>query len=430
METGPLRHDQAVGVTRRALEDPDVKAIYEAGFLENDVRVKADILERVKGGKWNLIEVKSSTKVKPEHIPDIGIQYHVLKEGGLNINRVCLMHLNKQYVYDGGELDLQDLLLRSDLTEEALSYQAVIPFVLEELRNMLGKPDSPENVPSRTCGRPYACEFWEHCRKGMPEYPVWHLSGISQKKLDELTSLGITDIRDIPDSFSLNQVQDRIRTCVKRNEAYTSVELKKQLAKMKHPIHFLDFETLALAIPRYPGTSPYQSIPFQWSDPMLRKDGTVEHREYLCGEDKDPREELTAALLDALGSKGSIVTYTNYEESVIKGLAEALPHHKKRLLATLAHIKDLHKIVSKHCYHPAFRGSFSLKSVAPALLPDMSYENLAVQEGQQAGLEYLRMIDPATTPEEKERIQNALLAYCGRDTLVMVQVREELLKAF
>ena len=430
VETDPLRHEEAVRTTRRAMEDPAVKAIYEAGFLENDVRVKVDILGRLQGDKWNVIEVKSSTKVKPEHIPDVGIQYHVLKEAGLEVNRVFLMHLNNQYVYDGGELDVQNLFLCSDLTEEALSNQTVIPLVLTQLRNMLARPAPPEIFPSRICSRPHACEFWEHCRKDMPEHPVWTLSGISQKKVYELTRLGIADIRDIHESFSLGQIQNRIRTCVKKNEAYTSAELKHHLERMKHPIHFLDFETLGLAIPRYPGTSPYQSIPFQWSDHVLRKDGTVEHREYLCCEDKDPREELTAALLDALGGRGSIVTYTNYEESVIKGLAEALPHHRRRLLATLARIKDLHKMISKHYYHPGFRGSFSLKAVAPALLPEMSYENLAVHEGQQAGLAYLRMIDPATTPEEKEGIEKALLAYCGRDTLVMVKVRERLLKSF
>ena len=427
--TDPLRHEEAVRVTRRAMENPNVKAIYEAAFLENDVRAKVDILGRLMGEKWNVIEVKSSTKVKPEHIPDVGIQYHVLKEAGLDVNRVFLMHLNNQYVYDGGELDVQNFFLCSDLTEEALSNQAVIPLVLTQLRNMLARPDPPQIFPSRICTRPHTCEFWEHCRKDMPEHPVWTLSGISQKKLDEMTSLGIVDIRDIPGSFTLNQIQDRIRTCVKNNEEYTSAELKKQLSKMEHPVHFLDFETLGLAIPRYPGTRPYQTIPFQWSDHILRKDSTVEHREYLCCQYKDPREELTTALLDALGSKGAIVTYTNFEESVIKELAEALPHHRKRLLATAARIKDLHKIISKHYYHPGFRGSFSLKSVAPALLPEMSYENLAVHEGQQAGLGYLRMIDPATTPEEKEGIKKALLAYCGQDTLVMVKVREKLLKS-
>lgn len=428
VETDPLRHKEAVRTTQRAIEEPGVKAIYEASFLENDVRVKVDILGRLRGGRWNLIEVKSSTKVKPEHIPDVGVQYYVLKEAGLDINRVFLMHLNNQYVYDGRELDIQNLFLSSDLTEEALSCQAVIPLVLTELKNVLAGPDPPEIFPSRICTRPYTCEFWENCRKDMPEHPVWDLSGISQKKLDELTNMGIVDIRDIPDSFSLSQIQDRIRTCVKNNEEYTSAELKMQLEAMEHPIHFLDFETLGFAIPRYRGTSPYQTIPFQWSGHIVLKDGTIEHREYLCCEDRDPREELAVALLEALGSKGSIVTYTNYEEGIIKKLAEELPHHSERLLATLGRIKDMHRIISKQYYHPRFHGSFSLKTVAPALLPEMSYENLAVQEGMQAGLEYLRMIDPATPSEEKERIKEALLAYCGQDTLVMVKVREALLK--
>lgn len=127
------------------------------------------------------------------------------------------------------------------------------------------------------------------------------------------------------------------------------------------------------------------------------------------------------------GERGSIVTYTNYEEGIIKGLAEGLPQYHDQLLATLGRVKDLHAIIRKNYYHPGFHGSFSLKDVVPALLPEMNYENLAIQEGQQAGLDYLRMIDPATSTEERERIKAALLAYCGQDTLTMVKIREELL---
>ena len=58
----------------------------------------------------------------------------------------------------------------------------------------------------------------------------------------------------------------------------------------------------------------------------------------------------------------------------------------------------------------------------------MKYESLAIQEGSMASLEYLRMLDPSTSSEEKERIRKALLAYCGHDTLGMVAIREELLK--
>jgi hypothetical protein len=60
----------------------------------------------------------------------------------------------------------------------------------------------------------------------------------------------------------------------------------------------------------------------------------------------------------------------------------------------------------------------------------MNYKNLTIQEGQQAGLEYLRMIDPSTSKEERERIKGALLAYCRQDTLTMVKIGERLLKRF
>ena len=196
---------------------------------------------------------------------------------------------------------------------------------------------------------------------------------------------------------------------------------------MDYPLHFLDFETAGPAIPHYRRTRPYQTIPFQWSDHILYEDGTIEHREYLCEDDKDPREEFTLSLLDVLGSNGAIVTYTNYEGMIIKVLAKEVPEYKDQLHALSARIRDLHKTISKHYYHPGFHGSFSLKSVLPALIPGMHYQNLEIQEGQMAGLAYLRMIDPSTPNEAKEEIKKNLLAYCGYDTLAMLKIREQLL---
>jgi predicted RecB family nuclease len=266
--------------------------------------------------------------------------------------------------------------------------------------------------------------------KGMPDHWVIQLSGIGQNKLDELEGMGIYDIGEIPDEFSLTALQERIRNCVVNDEAYIAKELKDELEDVESPIHFLDFETLALAIPRYAGTRPYQGIPFQWSDHILHKNGKIEHREYLCEEDKDPREEFTLTLLDVLGSKGSIVTYTNYEKRIIEALAEDLPKHRKPLLVTLDRLVDLYKIIRNNYYHPEFHGSFSLKSVLPAIIPEMSYDSLTVQEGQEAGIEHTRMIDPSTPAEEKEKIKEDLLKYCGHDTLAMVRIREALLKLF
>ncbi len=430
IEEDHLRHQEAIKSTLVAMKDPNVKAIYEAGFLYDEVRVRVDILQRLEQSKWNLIEVKSSTKVKEEYYSDVGIQYYVLKGAGLHIERVFLMHLNNQYVYDGKRLDLEGLFSSSDLTEGAIAYQEKIPTLLAGLKEMLAASDPPGITPSKHCNRPYGCEFWEYCMDGMPDHWVIQLSGIGQNKFDELEGMGIYDIREIPDGFSLTALQERIRKCVVNDKAYIARELKDELEDVEFPVHFLDFETLALAIPRYAGTRPYQGIPFQWSDHILHENGKIEHREYLCEEVKDPREEFILTLLDVLGSKGSIVTYTDYEKRIIEALAEVHPEHRKPLLATLDRLMDLYKIIRNNYYHPEFHGSFSLKSVLPAIIPEMSYDSLTVQEGQEAGIEYMRMIDPSTPAEEKEKIKKDLLKYCGHDTLAMVRIREALLKLF
>ncbi|HJX34215.1 MAG TPA: DUF2779 domain-containing protein, partial [Desulfatiglandales bacterium] len=90
--------------------------------------------------------------------------------------------------------------------------------------------------------------------------------------------------------------------------------------------------------------------------------------------------------------------------------------------------RDLYALIKRYYYHPGFHGSFSLKSVLPALVPEMSYRKLAIKEGDQASIEYLRMINPATAPEERTGIRKELLTYCSYDTLAMVRIREELLK--
>lgn len=430
IEEDHLHHENAVQSTLKAMENPNVAAIYEAGFIHDGVRIRVDVLERLGDGKWNLIEVKSATSAKEIYLPDVAVQYRVLKGLGLNIDRVILMHLNNRYVYDGHKVELEKLFSRTDLTHKAMIYQNQIPALLSDFNDMLAKPEEPEIKPDRHCSIPYKCEFWEHCTEAMPEQWVMTLTGISQKKLDELDAEGIEDIRDIPASFAMTSLQDRIKKCVINNEEYISPDLKNELKGMAYPLHFLDFETLFRAIPRYAGIRPYQTIPFQWSDHILFEDGTIQHREYLCEQDKDPRKEFTLSLLDVLGDNGSIVSYSNYEEKIIRGLAFELPEFRVPLRALLGRIKDLLKIVKNYYYHPQFHGSFSIKSVLPALLSEMSYKNLEIQEGQLAGLEYLRMIDSSTPAEEKEKIKKDLLTYCNYDTLAMLKIRGELLKLF
>ena len=420
-------HKQAVQSTLQAMQDPDVKSIYEAAFAHDGVRIRVDVLERLDDGSWNLVEVKSSTSIKEVYYPDVAVQFYVLEGCGLKINRAGILHINNQYIYDGQNLDLESLFSFGDLTDETMSMQPEIPGQLEELKGMLAVDSAPEIQPSRHCHKPYDCEFWDHCTKDMPEFWVYNISGIGQEKLDELADMGIQAIRDIPQTFPLSQIQDRIRASVSNRQEFISDQLEAELNDVAYPVHFLDFETIGVAIPRYAGTRPYQTIPFQWSDHILYENGNLDHREYLCNEDKDPREEFTQTLLDALGTKGSIFIYTTYETGILNSLIEHFPQYAEELQSVIDRFVDLYAIIKQHYYHPKFYGSFSLKYVLPALVPEMSYENLSIQDGMQASLDYLRMIDSETSHDEKARIRAELLTYCGQDTLAMVKIRDELL---
>ncbi len=430
IEEDYLHHGQAVRSTLAAMEKPGVKAIYEAAFIYQNVRIRVDILQKHENGSWNLIEVKSSTAVKDVHFPDVAVQQHVLRGAGLSIEEAGILHLNNRYVYDGHRIDLDSLFNFADLTDQLFAQTQRVPAQLDDFKQMLAAESAPVIPPDRHCMNPYPCEFWEHCTRMMPEFWVFGLSGIGQDRLLELADMDIVDIRDIPGSFPLTQIQHRIRSCVIKQEEYIAAELESELNDVEYPIHFLDFETVSPAIQRYSGTRPYQAIAFQWSDHILTADGNLAHSEYLCPEDKNPAEEFTRTLLEALDTTGTIFIYTAYEKGIIKELADHLPRYQQQLNAISDRFKDLYAIIKRNFYQPKFYGSFSLKSVLPALVPDMSYKSLSIQEGSQASLEYLKMIDPDTLAEEKERIKNDLLAYCGQDTLALVKIREELLKRF
>ena len=421
------QHKRAVESTLKAMQDPEVKAIYEAAFLYDDVRIRVDVLDRLEDGSWNLVEVKSSTSIKDVYYPDVAVQFYVLEGCGLKISSAGILHINNQYVYDGRNLDLDALFAFGDLANEIQSMQPKISSSLAEFKAMLENSDAPQIQPSKHCHKPYDCEFWDHCTKDMPEFWVYNINGIVQDKLDKLAEMGIQDISDIPESFPLSLIQDRIRKSVSSRKEYISNRLEAELSNLEYPAHFLDFETIGAALPRYADTRPYQTIPFQWSDHILYEDGKLDHREYLCNEDKDPREEFTESLLDALGTQGSIVIYTSYETGVLNSIVEHFPHYADELRAIIDRFKDLHAIIRNHYYHPKFYGSFSLKYVLPALVPEMSYDKLSIQDGIQASLEYLRMIDPGTGETEKAIIRENLLTYCGQDTLAMIKIRDELL---
>jgi predicted RecB family nuclease len=425
-----VQHSAALKSTLAAMDDPEIPAIFEAAFFYDDVRIRVDILQRLGDGRWNLIEVKSATSIKDVYLPDVAVQYKVLSGSGLKIDHAGILHLNSKYVYHGAKFELADLFSFSDLTEPILALQPELPSKLAQFKEMLAAQNPPQITPSRHCLNPYPCEFWNHCTAEMPEFWVMGLTGMKEEKLNELTAMGVEDIRHIPEGFPLTELQKRIRACVVNREDYLAAKLEEELTDLEYPVHFLDFETVSPAIPIYPHTRPYQAIPFQWSDHILSKGGDLHHSSFLFREDGDPQPGFAASLLEILGEEGTIFTYSNYETRVLSELAEHLPRHSEQILATLNRFKDLQALIKRYFYSLGFRGSFSLKSVLPVLVPNMSYENLVIKEGTYASLEYLRMLKSETPPEERRRIEQALKDYCSYDTFAMVKIREALLKRF
>lgn len=409
--------------TNALLADASIPAFYEPAFLHENVKVRVDILKRNDDGSFDLIEVKSTTRTKDVHIRDLAIQYYVLQGSGITVNRACLMHLNTDYVYQGGEYDLEQLFAIDNMTEQVKALQDAIPGQLTAMKTMLAEDAPPMIETGDQCYSPYSCPFIDYCHDEPFEHPVTELPRLRTALLERFEIDGIAEINEVPDKyFAEDSLYERIRKCVRQNQPYYSSELKHAFKGLKYPIHFLDFETFNPALPLFPGTRPYQVLPFQWSNHTMRPGGALTHAEFLHNDATDPREAFVTSLIHTLGETGSIVVYSPYEQGVINRLAKEFPHYAQPLAALRGRIFDLLPIVREHCYHPDFHGSFSIKKVLPALVPELSYDALPIADGTAAANGFSEMIDSTTLPDRKEQLRTDLLAYCKLDTYAMVRL--------
>jgi predicted RecB family nuclease len=119
------------------------------------------------------------------------------------------------------------------------------------------------------------------------------------------------------------------------------------------------------------------------------------------------------------------VYHQQFESQRLSDLASWLPEFSGPITRIQRRLLDLLPIVRDHVYHPAFGGSYSLKSVLPALVPEMTCEAMDVADGQAAGLAWESLIS-GCSEAEYQRKRKALLEYCGQDTLAMVKILETL----
>jgi predicted RecB family nuclease len=420
--------DLAIRATRELITNPDVPAIFEGTFEHGGVLVRADILHRRRDGRWRLIEVKSTTEVKDHHRDDVAIQYRVLSRSGADVASICLAHINRNYIYPGADIDVWRFFRIKNLTRRVKSLQPKLTFHLCSEFTVLNMSNAPDITPGGHCTDPITCEFFDHCNPPRPNDHIAFLPRIHASVIEELDAIGVDSIMDIPDAFELSEIQRRAATCVQTGEPWFHRDgLAEKLATLRYPIAYLDFESLNPAIPRFSGMHPFDHICFQFSLHTQSQPGSApEHYEFLADDANDPRREFISLLCSVLGDSGNIVVYSSFESQRLSELASWFPEFADRINAIQTRLFDLLPTVREHTYHPAYAGSYSIKAVLPALVPEMSYQGMEIANGQDAGLAWESLLRAALSFDERQRIEKALLDYCALDTLAMVRLLEKL----
>ena len=154
------------------------------------------------------------------------------------------------------------------------------------------------------------------------------------------------------------------------------------------------------------------------------------HFEWLGESGTDPRKDFIENLLGVMGNTGSVVTYnSSFEKGRLCELAIRFPRKAKTIESLQERIIDLMSpFRSKHYYLPIMKGSYSIKQVLPALVPELSYDDLEIGNGGLASFTYYQLqYEKEVAVVEKTR--EALLRYCELDTLAMAKILEKLDKA-
>jgi len=424
----PWEHAAAVTRTAALMADRSVPAIFEAAFEHNGVRIRVDVLERRARGYWGMYEVKSSGGVKDHHYDDVAVQIYVLRGSGIRLSSAEILHVNKDYVCDRKGVSWPKFFSRVDVKTEAKRRLDGIEARLKKQRTCLSRRQAPAVEPEAHCHAPFSCEHWDHCTQSKPADWVFHMPHLSMTRRAELKTLGVESIAAIPDDFRLSLRQGIIRDAMRSGKPFIAEDLSERLDGFGPPAFYLDFEAFMPAVPLYPGTRPYQVIPFQWSLHQRDSDGKIQHRDFLAEADSDPRRPFAATLIAALrGTKLPIIVYSPYERARLTELAKHFPDLAKPLHSIMRRLADLLPVVRSGVYHPDFDFSASIKTAAPALCPDVTYDDLEeIADGGAASTAFWSMASGRTDAETSQRLRRSLREYCHRDTWAMVRLHQAL----
>jgi len=202
--------------------------------------------------------------------------------------------------------------------------------------------------------------------------------------------------------------------------------IKEFIFDLNYPLYFMDFETFQPAVPLFDNSRPYQQIPFQYSIHYKKsEESELTHFEFIAEPGEDPREKFIKKLLEDTSAKGDIIVYNKaFEITRLKEIAKDFPACAEQIGERISRIKDLMiPFRQKHYYSPEMKGSYSIKAILPALVPELTYDELEIKEGGLASIAFESLwneTDMMIIAETREQ----LLEYCKLDTLAMVKILE------
>lgn len=423
--SGGQSNAAAAAATERQIRGAASATLFEATVLAAPFVARADVLTRLDEG-WHLLEVKSSfpdTKEIKDLVDDLAYTTMVFQRAALPVARASLALLKRDYQHGDEVGRLFDIV---DKTGDAIARAREFDGVADKTAAAVFDDAPPRPVLSSACRD---CAAFDVCLGHGLDHTVLELPGLHAAKLKRLSEKRIVDIALVPDDLGLTDMQVRARRSAVSNQVVVDAKLGRDLAGIEWPCHYLDFETVATVLPLYPERKCHEQVLTQFSiHHRDAADGELRHSEHLADAKRDGERELAQALIAALGASGSVLVYSGFEKTRIKALQARFPDLAGPLAAILERVVDLLQIVKDHVYHPDFRGSFSIKSVLPALVSSLSYDGLAIANGDAAIAAFARMARGEIAGEAAERTRRQLLEYCATDSLAMVRLHDSLLQ--
>ncbi len=438
MDEGKEVHDRArslhpngvyagsVEKTKTLVADPRQEVIFEAEFQINGYVARADWIRRVEGG-WVIGEVKSSLisdeSPKAEHIDDLAYTCMVLRRSGLAVQSCELVLMNRDWRI--GQPD-SELFVVLDLTESVFDRAQGFDQSCDKLRLSLLDDGIP---PPHMCYACRKCEFFRSdCVGAGIKDSIFYLPNLREGKFHQLNSQGIVSIHEVPKSSELTDYQSAVVRAIQTGKPVIDREaIQACMHRLRWPVGYLDFETIKAAIPLYPRVAPHEQVVTQYSLHIQEGlESDLEHTDYLADHRMDCREQLAMQLLADTKSCESVITYSSFEKTTIRGLAKLYPEHSNELHMLEDKLIDLLPVVRNGVVHPDFMGRSSIKAVLPVLVPEMSYKGLEVADGDTAIAAFVSLALGKVQPDRVQDIRDSLLEYCKLDTLAMVRVLEAL----